>query len=53
MVMVFCVITVYCNEVFPTLFRGIGVAIALGLGRLGAIIAPIITNWLLNIDIFP
>ena len=39
-------VTVYVSEIFPSLYRSMGVAITMGVGRSGAIIAPFISNLL-------
>jgi len=34
------------NEVYPSVYRGIGVGLSSVLGRLGTAIAPFVTNFL-------
>ena len=43
----------YMVEVFPSVFRGIGVGIVSVQGRMGATLAPIITSTMQNMDLYP
>ena len=49
----FSACSVYLNEVLPTKFRGIGTATATGIGRVGAVIAPAICVYLIDINFYP
>jgi len=49
----FAACSVYLNEVLPTNFRGIGTATAMGFGRIGAVIAPVICVYLISVDFYP
>ena len=39
---------VYASEILITSFRGIGISLAFGIGRLGAVCSPMITALLIN-----
>lgn len=41
--------TVYTPEVFPLRIRGIATAAAMGTGRLGGMVSPIVIGWLLSL----
>lgn len=43
----------YMNEIFPSEIRGIGVGVCVVIGRFGGILAPFISNLLINYDIYP
>ena len=47
------VIYLYMSEVFTSAFRGIGVAVACILGRIGAMMAPFVSSIMENYDIYP
>ena len=49
----FGVVFLYTSEVFPSEYRGIGTALSSVLGRFGAILAPLITNIMIDADLYP
>ena len=49
----FANVVVYCTEIFPSVYRAIGVAGAFGFGRIGGVIAPFVCSMLININILP
>ncbi len=46
-------IYVYMAEIFPSVFRGVGVALSTIIGRIGNILAPLISNYLISVNILP
>ena len=47
------IVFLYTSEVFPSEYRGIGTSFSSVLGRFGAILAPLITNIMIDHDLYP
>lgn len=43
----------YMSEIFPSVFRGICVGVVVFIGRLGAVLSPLIANTLISLDLQP